>query len=209
MYVTWDNNNVSDQSGAARQYPRSAGGLIGSIIVVVAVVIAFVIFRDFFSKDLNVEQSPVDYLEAVGAAQGVGQQVAYPTSLPAGWRATSVDYDPTDGLTWGIGILTDDDQFVGIRQEDGPVADLLTTYVDENPVAGKDVEVPSAIASTWQTWTDTGGDQAYAADLADQTVLVYGSASTADQRELLGLLSADELPGQTPQSAPPQSPSGS
>ena len=47
------------------------------------------------------------------------------------------------------------------------------------------------MARTWQLFADSGGDLAYAAELGDDEVLVYGSASAADLREVIGLLTTD------------------
>ena len=39
-------------------------------------------------------------------------------SLPSGWVATSVDYLPGDRPAFGVGMLTADGKFVGMRQQD-------------------------------------------------------------------------------------------
>ena len=46
----------------------------------------------------------------------------------------------------------------------------------------------SDLADTWTTWTDEGGDTGYAAELGDETVLVYGSAPAEDLEEVIALL---------------------
>ena len=143
------------------------------------------------------EQRPtaVDYQEAVDAASGAGIEVVHPLALPKGWTATSVAFDPTGKTAWGIGVLTSGEKFVGVRQEDDDLDDLLATYVDENPVRGDDVTLDSPLASTWSTWSDSGGDHAYAATIDVQgrqdVVLVYGSAPTADLRSFLESLVLD------------------
>jgi hypothetical protein len=47
------------------------------------------------------------------------------------------------------------------------------------------------VARTWRSFTDSGGDRAYAATLGDAEVLVYGSASAADLRRVIELLTTD------------------
>jgi hypothetical protein len=115
--------------------------------------------------------------------------VAYPPSLPPGWRATSVDFRPGEPPAWGVGFLTDGGKFVGIRQEDAPLDDLLMTYVDEQPTELDDVDLPSSVARTWRVFKDDGGDTAYAAKLGDDWVLAYGSAPPADIEALVESLS--------------------
>ncbi|MCW2793348.1 MAG: hypothetical protein JWO76_2446 [Nocardioides sp.] len=171
------------------RYPRTANGLIGSLIVTVLVILGFVALRSCTSDDLEVKPEPVDYLATVADAQAGGYRLVYPASLPDGWIADSIDFVPGDHPAWGIGMLTDDGKFVGLRQEDAPLDELLHTYVDADATAGDPVDVSGSVAPTWRTYSDAGGDHAFAAEVGRDTVLVYGSASVADQRELLALLS--------------------
>lgn len=178
--------------GRARpgRYPRTTNGLIGSLIVTLLVIGAFVALRALNRNDLEVKPTAIDYLSSVVAAQDSGFDPVYPESLPQGWIATSVDFTPGDRPAWGIGMLTDDETFVGVRQADESLDDLLHTYVDKNPAEGDRIEVTGSVAPTWRTFSDSGGDHAYAAEVAGDTVLVYGSATTADLREVLEDLTA-------------------
>ena len=162
------------------RYQRSMAGGIGALIVLVLVVLAFVFFRGAFRGNEAVDVTPVDYLSVVGPAQEAGLPVVYPPSLPDGWTPTSVAFDPGDRPAWGVGMLTDDGKFVGIRQEDDDLDSLLDTYVDEDAAEGETVTVDGAIVAEWQEWSDAGGDHAYAASIGDYEVLVYGSAPTDD-----------------------------
>jgi uncharacterized protein DUF4245 len=105
--------------------------------------------------------------------------------------ATSVHFSAVEDPVFGLGMLTDDGEFVGVRQEDAPLDDLLATYVDEESTEGEELTLPSAVARTWRSFTDSGGDRAYAATLGDAEVLVYGSASAADLRRVIELLTTD------------------
>lgn len=181
-------------TGQPARYARTTHGLVASMIVtVVAVVVVFLLLR---LDNGGAEQDPeaVDYREAVTAAEGAGIAIAYPPALPKGWIATSVDLPPGPRQQWGLGVLTDDGLFAGIRQQGGDLDGLLDTYVDEDAQQGDDVTLDSPLADTWTTWSDSGGDHAYAAEvtLGGQTenVLVYGSASEADLRTLVTSLVA-------------------
>jgi hypothetical protein len=174
---------VSDQQqpvGRGGRYQRSIAGGIGSMIVLIAVVLAFVAFRAVFRDNDAVDVEPVDYLAVVSPAQEAGIQVVYPPSLPEGWTATSVAFVPGERPAFGVGMLTDDDLFVGVRQADEELADLLETYVDAQVVKGDVVTLDGAIVPEWQEWSDDGGDHAYSATVGDTEVLVYGSAPTED-----------------------------
>jgi hypothetical protein len=174
---------VSDQQqpvGRAGRYQRSVAGGVGSMIVLVAVVLAFVAFRAVFRDNDGADVEPVDYLAVVGPAQEAGVQVVYPPTLPEGWMATSVDFVPGGRPAFGVGLLTDEEKFVGVRQEDDDLATLLETYVDDDAVEGDAVTVEGSVVPEWQEWSDAGGDHAYSATVGDTEVLVYGSAPTAD-----------------------------
>ena len=180
--------------GKPSRYQRSVAGGVGSMIVLVAVVVGFVVFRGAFRDNDALPSEPVDYLAAVSGAQQSGARLVYPPRLPEGWTATSIAYSPGDRPAWGLGMLTDDEKFVGVRQEDTDVDELLETYVDANPVEGDTVRVDSPLASEWQEWSDAGGDHAYAASVGDDEVLVYGSASTADLLAIVESLTDATVP---------------
>ena len=164
------------------------------MVITLVAIGAFVLLRAVTRSDLEVEPEAVDYRAAAAAVYDDGGRVVYPVRLPRGWIATSIDYVPGERPAWGVGMLTDAGDFVGVRQEDAPLDDLLTTYVDEQTVKGSPITVTGSVARRWQAYADEGGDHAYAAELGNDEVLVYGSAPTADLRRVLGLLT-DRKPG--------------
>jgi hypothetical protein len=170
------------------RYQRSIGGGVGSLIVLVVVVLAFVGFRALFRDNPEVEPEAVDYLAVVAPAQQAGMPVVYPRSLPSGWRATSVDYTPGERPAWGVGMLTDDGKFVGLRQQDADLSSLLETYGVKSAVEGDTVTVDGALPPRWQEWSDPDGDHAYAASVGEYEVLVYGSAPVDDLLTVVRLL---------------------
>lgn len=174
--------------GQPSRYTRSFGGMTGALIVTVLVVVAFVTWRSLFRPDVDDTPRPVDWRESVELAGQAGLQVVRPRELPAGWTATSVDLRAGDDPRWGLGVLTDDGDFVGIRQQDASVDALVEQYVDEKAEAGDDASVPSDVTDTWQTWSDSGGDHGFSTELGDEAVLVYGSAPVEDIETYLGLL---------------------
>ena len=180
--------HVSGQ-GQPSRYTRSFSGMVGALIVTVLVVLAFVAWRGLFRTEVDNTAVAVDWEESVELAQQVDLQVVHPRELPTGWIATSVD--PSfggDDPRWGMGVLTADGDFIGIRQEDASADDLAEVYVDEDAEAGEDAAVPSEVTDTWQTWSDEGGDHGYSTELDDDAVLVYGSAPVEDIETYIGLL---------------------
>ena len=188
---TCEDGDVSEQAG---RYQRSTAGLIGAILITLAVITAFVVFRSLFREQTEREPEPVDWLASVGYAQESGAEVVYPRSVPDSWTATSVDSDPGDPPAWGLGFLTGDTLFVGLRHEDASLDDLLETYVEEEAGDLRELEeqqLDSEVAGSWQVFEDTGGDRAYAAEVGDRVVLVYGSAPAEDLELVVERLTTD------------------
>ena len=193
---------VSEQPAAAPEQPsrynRSFGGLVAAMIATVVFVAAYVGFRALTRDQPDIEPH-VDYVSCVGYLQEADVQVVYPRNLPPGWRATSISFERGAPPQWRMGMVTDDDEFVGVVQDQDDVDDLLDHYVDPSPRQGDDASPENTLgATTWQTWSDTGGDHAFSTvldtgPLAGQTLLVYGSASVADQEAVVGLLTLDPV----------------
>jgi hypothetical protein len=180
-----------DQQGASGRPARrqtSVAGLVGAMLVTLVVIGAFVALRGLGREQDEVEVVPVDYVEVVAAAADSGLSLAHPRELPDGWRATSVDLGRDESSTWAMGMLTDEGRFVGIRQEEESADDLAAVALDEDAVEGEEVSLDSDVADTWTTWTDEGGDTGYAAEVGDETVLVYGSAPVEDLTRVVSLL---------------------
>ncbi|HET7195724.1 MAG TPA: DUF4245 family protein [Nocardioides sp.] len=178
---------------AQSSYQRSTGGLVGALVVTLLVIGAFVAFRALNRDELETRPASVDYREQAGLAQDAGLDVVYPRELPEGWQATSVQAVPGERPVWGISLLTDEQRYIGIRREDDQLDDLLATYVDEDVQSRPDVRVAGSVAKDWQVFTDDGGDLAYAAQLGDEVVLVYGSAGEEDLRLVLERLTAEPV----------------
>jgi hypothetical protein len=181
---------VSETPG---RYQRSASGLVGALVVTLLVIGAFVAFRALNRDELEVGPGSVDYLEQAGLAQEAGLDVVYPRDLPEGWQATNVEVVTGERPAWVISLLTDDRRYVGVRQEDDQLDDLLTTYVDEDVESRPDIRVEGSVARDWQVFEDDGGDLAYAAEVGDEVVMVYGSAAEEDLRLVLDRLSTDPV----------------
>ncbi|MBC2932917.1 DUF4245 domain-containing protein [Nocardioides sp. zg-1228] len=170
------------------RYTRSFSGMTGALIVTVIAVLAFVAWRGLWRADVDDTVDTVDWQESVEIADRADLDVVRPRELPAGWKATSTDLVAGDEPRWGMGVLTDDGTFVGLRQQDASVRDLVERYIDEDAEPEGDATVDSEVTDTWQTWSDEGGDHGYSTEVGDDALLVYGSAPVEDIETFIGLL---------------------
>ncbi len=176
---------MSEQPG---RYQRSTSGMVGALLVTLLAILVFVGLRACTRSDLEVKPEHVDYRAQIGFAQRAGAKLAYPASLPSGWYATQVDFEPGPAL--GLSLLTATGAYAGLRQSGASTAELLTTYVDEQPTAGSPVTLGGSLATRWDTWTDSGGDTALTARWHHQSLMVFGSATRADLELLARSLTA-------------------
>jgi len=191
---------ATEQVEKPGRYTRSPAGMVGALIVTLLVIGAFIAFRAFNRTDLEVKPERVDYLSQVQIAQQDSQQdgagLVYPARLPAGWSATHVTFT-SDGTRPQIelSMLTPNNDYVGFVQSPGPIAGLLTTYVDQHPQAGSPVTVEGSIAPRWNTWTDSGGDTALSAEHGHGSLLVFGTASRDELEQLAASLTTEKVAG--------------
>lgn len=188
---------MSQTEGGGR-YQRSVSGLVIAMAVTVGAVFALVAFRSLISNDLEVDPADLDYLERVGQVQDSGIEVVYPARLPGGWQATGVEVEPGEPPAFGLNMLTGDEKFAGLRQENASLDTLLDRYVVEDTEQGESFRTTGSVADTWETYDDGSGDLAYAAEVGDTTVLVYGSAGRDELETLVGLLTTRPLESPTP-----------
>jgi hypothetical protein len=168
--AAWEDGGVSDKAG---RYQRSAAGMIGAMVVLLAVVTAFVLLRDANRVEQVTPVREVDYQRTLDFGRDqLDFPVLAPQRLPDGWRATSVDLVP-DPPRWHLGLLTDKGRYVGLEQSRSPVDTMVDKHVDPRAVRGGVVEIEG---ETWRTWTDEGGDNALTRVEDGVTTLVVGTA---------------------------------
>ena len=173
-------------SGQAGRYQRSAAGMVGAMIVLLAVVVGFVVLRDLNRSDPADPVRAIDYsADVTFAEREAGFEVLAPETLPQGWIATSARYVPGAEESWHLGMLTEDQQYVGLEQAADSPADLVERHVDQNAVEGDPVTVDGA---RWSTWSDDGGDLALVREQDGTTTLVVGQDVAAD--ELAGFVAS-------------------
>lgn len=119
---------------------------------------------------------PVEYAATAEAArENAPFELLAPSELPQGWRATSVRYVPGDEATWHLGVLTDEDKYVGLEQAVGDAEALVDVYAqDADPDGSVDLG-----GSTWQVLRE-GDETTLVRDENGSATLVTGDAAQAD-----------------------------
>lgn len=175
-------------SESGGRYQRSMSGMVGALLVTLAVILAFVVFRAVNRDELDYEPAAVDYRETVEGLQASGTfRPAYPPRLPDGWVATKATYDLEAG-TWKLDLLTDEGRYIGVRQARLPVELLVEEYVGSAAVAGDEVELDGAFAKEWQVFDDEDGDHAVAATVRKMVLLVVGTGEDDEIEDLAASL---------------------
>lgn len=174
---------MSEQPG---RYQRSFSGMIGAMVVLLVVVIAFVLFRDLNRNEPESPVEPVDYRQPASYAREAADfPLLAPRRLPEGWVATSVRFTGGRQQAWHLGVLTDKERYVGLEQSPKPAEEMVEEHVDPDAQEGPTVRVDG---QTWQTWTDEGGDRALVREDESVTTLVVGRVDQDTLEELLATL---------------------
>lgn len=179
-------------SNANARYQRSAAGMAGAMIVTLLVIAAFVAFRGANRDDLEIGPEPIDYPSQVAEfVEGPGPKLAHLAELPDGWIATSarmgVDETSSENV-WQIDLLTDEGDYVGIRQGAFTDAELLrAANVTREATPGDEVTLEGPVEG-WQRWDVEGDDDALIGESGKQRVLVFGSAGVGTLEDVASSL---------------------
>lgn len=175
-------------SEQAARYQRSFSGMVGAMIVLVLVVVAFVVFRGINREDATVEVEAVDYRGPTEyARESADFPVLAPEQLPAGWKATSVRFEQGRDQTWHLGVLTQDEKYVGLEQADRSVGDMLAAFVGEETEEAGETEVAG---TTWQVYRDAEDDDlALVSESPEVVTVLVGSVTEETLTAYAGLLS--------------------
>ncbi|MER5635867.1 DUF4245 domain-containing protein [Kitasatospora sp. NPDC002227] len=118
---------------------------------------------------------PIDYSSSLASARRAAPyQLLGPADLPAGWKATSVEYkkDPAGHAVWHLGFETPSRQYAAIEQSDGARADVLKATVPGGQADGE-----SKLGA--QDWQRLQGERyrALTVQTGKATTVVTGTAS--------------------------------
>jgi Protein of unknown function (DUF4245) len=149
--------------------------VIRSLVVVLLLIGAVALYQSLLTDDPGDPTPAVDYQTAVTAArEESGYPVLAPADLPDGWEATSVRYTPGAEWAWHLGVLTADEEYVGLEQARIDPDSLIETAAEGTEPTGT-TEIDGA---AWQVRTDESrGETTLVREQQGVTTVVTGSAS--------------------------------
>lgn len=154
--------------------------VVRSVLVLTAgVLVVFFIGRALFTVEPDRPVADVDYLTAAeGVEATAGFDPLVPPELPDGWTANSARIDAG---SWEMGVVTRDDEFIGLRQSrdaDGEAYDrAVEADAEEVTVNGRD----------WRV-SERRDEILYAATDGDVTTVVTSTEAPDVTRDYVGSL---------------------
>jgi hypothetical protein len=146
--------------------------MIGAMLVLLVVIGGYVLLRDLNRTEPPSPVRSIDYSSDVSyAREQAGFTVLAPPELPEGWQATSARYVEGANERWHLGLLTDQDRYVGLEQAAASAESMVASHVDEDAERGLPVRIAG---EPWSTWTDADGDLALVLEGPEVTTLVVG-----------------------------------
>lgn len=171
-------------SGTSSRGNPALGDIVRSVVVIGVILLAVFGIGQIMTVKPEHPTSTVDYRSALQSARPVASfDILAPTSLPEGWRATSARYDDD---AWHLGVITDDDEYVGLEQLRAGVRETVRKFAEDSRPAGS----VTIDGTPWQRRSEPDGDSTYVRRDGDMTVLVTGSATRAEIERYVSSLSA-------------------
>lgn len=164
-------------SGRTTRGNPSMGDILRSVALLAVALLVVVEVGGWFRQDTVVEPETVDYQAVSRQAAGeASYPLLVPPALPAGWQATQARWDAT-AQHWHLGLLTEDDVYVGVEQmRSATVDDLVDTYLEGGEPDGE-IAVGGA---PWRVYVDAASERtALLTTSAGVTTMVIGGQPRA------------------------------
>ncbi len=157
-------------SGTSSRGNPSMGDIIRSVAVLGLVLLVLFGIGRLVTVEPDGPARVVDYRTAAESSRTIADfDLLAPPTLPQGWSATSVRFD--DG-EWHLGVLTDEDEYIGLEQVRLGEKSAIDRFAGESrPDGTSEID-----GDTWTRRSADDGDTTYVRRDGDMTVLVTGSA---------------------------------
>ena len=169
-------------TGSSRGNP-AIGDIIRSMVVIAVIILALYGFGRLFTSTPETSVDPIDYATVVAQARPAATfALAAPPTLPEGWKATSARFEPNG---WHLGVLTDDEEYVGLEQLKGSVDRAVDRFAEDSKADGTAV----VGNQTWSVRTGPKGRLTYVRAEDGLTTLVNTSAPRSVLEDYIASLS--------------------
>nr|MCW2727536.1 hypothetical protein [Aeromicrobium sp.] len=159
------------------------GDIVRSMVVIAVILLGLYGLGQLFTSNKKAEVETVDYASVVAQARPAATfPLAAPTSLPEGWRATSARFQANG---WHLGVLTDEDEYVGLEQLRGSVDRAIDRFAEDSKSAG----TADVAGQTWSVRSGPNGRWIYLRDEDGLTTLLNSSATRAVVEDYIESLS--------------------
>lgn len=171
-------------SGTSSRGNPGLGDILRSVAVIGAILLGVYGIAQIMTVEPEHPTSTIDYQSALDSARPVANfDILGPTSLPKGWRATSARYESD---SWHLGVVTDDDEYVGLEQLRASAEKTIRTFADGSSADGS----VTIDGTRWERRSGPDGDSTYVRRDGDMTVLVTGSTTRAAIERYVSSLSS-------------------
>ena len=151
------------------------GDVVRSVVVLSLIVLGIWVFgllQTETPEDPIGESVP--YADTAASARDVATYpVLAPANLPTDWRVNGVRFTPSGTQAWHLGVLTDENRYIGLEQEKVSVDDLLETYAEGAQEAGT-LDVDGVV---WQRFDGPGKSVTLVQETPEVTTLVTTSTA--------------------------------
>lgn len=165
------------------------GDILRSVAAIGVILLALFGFGKLFTQTPEDPVSAIDYQQTLQQVRTTTDiDVLAPPALPEGWRATSARFEPgspgEDG-SWHLGVITDDDEYLGVEQSQLSVRNAVERWAAGSEEAGS-----AQVAG--QVWSVRAGPRdrtTYVVREGDRTTLVTGTVPPDELESYISSLS--------------------
>lgn len=153
----------------------SFASMVLSVLVLGGIILAlFGIGQFFYGSDAP--RRDVDFACVAQSARESVEWLLYtPTTVPAGWTSNNAQFNPGDEGSWRLGMVTADNEFIGIEQHFDDVADVVETYAPESEETGR----AQVAGFDWDVYESADGTMSFVRTEGEQVIMVTSTAERA------------------------------
>ncbi len=157
------------------------GDVVRSVVVLSLIVLGIWVFGLLHTETPEdpIGES-VPYADTAASAREVATYpLLAPANLPTDWRVNGVRFTPSGTQSWHLGVLTDENRYIGLEQEKVSADDLVQTHAEGAQEAGT-LDVDGVV---WQRYDGPGKSVTLVQETPDVTTLVTTSTAPLEDVE--------------------------